>query len=358
MLSTPTPFAERMTYFWHGHFTSSLDKVDALFLYWQNLTWRRLALADFGRTLREVSTDPAMLVYLDLAGSDASDPTQPPNENYARELMELFTLGPGNYVEADVKSAARALAGWTTPPPDAQVEVVVDESTGARETTDVWYEQMSGSFEAEMAYQGEVRYLGRRGRLGLAGVVDQILAQPAASSFLSRKVAAQFIAPAPREDTVRAIAGKFRGANHDFKALMRAALTSSEFLDPHSYRSLVRSPVEFMVGAAAALGAPARESVELMTNYGEAAGELLFQPPNVAGWPGNARWISPSMMLARFNFINELLDAVPSLPPALDAARLYLDGVLGDTTAWRLAEAVSDRERWLVILTSPEFNLK
>src|ERR1700737_3882660 len=138
MLSTPTPFAERMTFFWHGHFTSDIDKVDNPFIYWQNLTWRRMALGKLDAMLRQVTVDPAMLTYLDLAGSDASDPAQPPNENYARELMELFTMGPGNYTEADVKAAARALAGWTTPPPDGQVEVVVDEATGARDKVDVW----------------------------------------------------------------------------------------------------------------------------------------------------------------------------------------------------------------------------
>src|SRR5262249_57064988 len=97
------------------------------FIYWQNLTWRRLRLARLGAMLREVTIDPAMLQYLDLSGSDASDPDQPPNENYARELMELFTMGPGGYSDADVKAAARALAGWSTPPPNATVDVGVDE---------------------------------------------------------------------------------------------------------------------------------------------------------------------------------------------------------------------------------------
>lgn len=358
MISTSTPFAERLTLFWHGHFTSSLDKVDPLFMYWQNLTWRRLALGKFGQMLRSVTVDPAMLTYLDLAQSSASDPAEPPNENYARELMELFTLGPGNYTEADVKAAARALAGWTTPPPDAQIEMVVDQQTGATASTDVWIEQKPGVFDPELAYNGEVTYLKKRGKLGLDGVVDQILAQPATAAFLAHKVAAQFISPAPAEETVRELANRFRSSGYDFRALMQAALTSPEFVAADSYRSLVKSPVELMVSAALALGAGAKESAELMVGYTDPAGQSLFQPPNVAGWPLNGSWISPSMMLARFNFVGELLNAVPGLPPASDAEKQHLDGVLSDPTRHRLANATSDRERWLVVLTSPEFNLK
>jgi uncharacterized protein (DUF1800 family) len=358
MLKTPTPLAERMTAFWHGHFTSSLDKVESLFIYWQNLTWRRLALGGFGRMLREVTKDPAMLTYLDLATSDASDPGQPPNENYARELMELFTLGPRNYTEADVKSAARALAGWTTPAPDTQVEAVVDEKTGAKASFDVWYEQKPGVFNPEMAYGGEVTYLKKRGSLGLDGVIDQILAQPAAATFLSRKLAAHFISPVPDKQSVRSMADGFRASGYDIKTLIRAAFTRPEFGAPPSYRSLVKSPLEFMLSAAIAVGAGAHQSAELIANYGDSTGEALFQPPNVAGWPQNSAWISPSMMLARFNFVSELLDAVPSLPTARGAEKVQLDGVLSDSTRRRLEKAGSDRERWLVILTSPEFSLK
>lgn len=358
MLRTPTPLAERMTAFWHGHFTSSLDKAGSLFIYWQNLTWRRLALGGLRPMLHEVTKDPAMLTYLDLASSDASDPAQPPNENYARELMELFTLGPGRYSEADVKAAARALAGWTTPAPDTQIEVVVDEKTGAKSSFDVWYEQKRGVFNPEQAYDGEITYLKKKGRLDLSGVVDQILAQPAAAPFLSRKLAAQFISPAPGKQTVQSLADAFRTSGYDLETLTRAALTSTEFGHPASYRSLVKSPLEFMLSAAIAVGAGARESAELIASYGDSTGQSPFQPPNVAGWPQNSAWISPSMMLARFNFVSELLESVPSLSSARGAEKVQLDGVLSDPTRRRLIKAGSDHDRWLVILTSPEFSLK
>src|SRR5438445_665675 len=123
LLATPTPFAERMTLFWHGHFTSDYRKAgDNTFMYWQNLTWRRMGMTDLRSMLMKVTTDPAMLRYLDLATSTG----QSPNENYSRELMELFTMGAGNYTEADVREGAKALAGWQVPQPDATATGVVD----------------------------------------------------------------------------------------------------------------------------------------------------------------------------------------------------------------------------------------
>src|SRR3977135_2680411 len=116
MFSTSTPFAERMTLFWHGHFTSDYRKAgDNTFMYWQNLTWRRMSMTNLGSMLMQATTDPAMLRYLDLATSTG----QSPNENYSRELMELFTMGPGNYTQTDVRESAKALAGWQLPPADS-----------------------------------------------------------------------------------------------------------------------------------------------------------------------------------------------------------------------------------------------
>ncbi len=360
MLSTPAPFAERMTLFWHGHFTTEYQKVGygSPFIYWQNLTWRRLRLARLGPLLREGTIDPAMLQYLDLSGSDASDPDQPPNENYARELMELFTMGPGGYSEADVKAAARALAGWSTPSPDATVDVVVDEPSQATEPVDVWTRPLTGVFDPGAAYGRKVTFLGRTGRLGLDQVIDQILAQPATAPFVVRKLWRHFLSPAPAAAAVRRLAGSFRIAGYDVRALVRWLLKSPEAVAPDSYRALVRSPVEFMVAAALALGAEPEAAAGLIADYAEPAGQALFQPPNVGGWPGGAGWISPAEVLARFNFVSALLDQVATPPPAAHAADLHLDGVISASTAQRLRAADSDRQRWLVVLTSPEFNLK
>src|SRR5207302_4606211 len=154
ILTTPTPFAERMTLFWHGHFTSDYRKVaDETYTYWQNLTWRRMAMTDLGSMLMEVTTDPAMLRYLDLATSTG----QSPNENYSRELMELFTMGAGNYTEDDVRESAKALAGWQLPQPDSF-------ATGqGNRRLPVYSTQKSGVFNPRRGFRGSVTYLGKTG---------------------------------------------------------------------------------------------------------------------------------------------------------------------------------------------------
>src|SRR3989441_5334567 len=151
MFTTATPFAERMTLFWHGHFTSDYRKAaDDTFMYWQNLTWRRMAMTDLRSMLMNVTTDPAMLRYLDLATSTG----QNPNENYSRELMELFTMGAGNYTEADVREGARALAGWQLPAPDSFAT-----GPGTRRLP-VYATQKTGVFNPRRAFRGSLTYLG------------------------------------------------------------------------------------------------------------------------------------------------------------------------------------------------------
>src|SRR5579872_26490 len=162
ILTTATPFAERMTLFWHGHFTSDYRKAaNDTFMYWQNLTWRRMAMTDLRSMLMQVTTDPAMLRYLDLGTSTG----QSPNENYSRELMELFTMGPGNYTEDDVRESAKALAGWVVPPPDTFATVVVDPATNVTRSLPVYTAQKTGRFNPRRAYRGSVTYLGHTGPL-------------------------------------------------------------------------------------------------------------------------------------------------------------------------------------------------
>src|SRR5712692_7628908 len=160
MLTTSTPFAERMTLFWHGHFTSDYRKTaDNTFMYWQNLTWRRMALTSLGPMLTQVTTDPAMLRYLDLATSTG----QSPNENYSRELMELFTMGAGNYTEEDVRQSAKALAGWQQPPPDSIAMATVDAAKQVTRRLPVYTTQATGVFNTRRAFNGSVTYLGKTG---------------------------------------------------------------------------------------------------------------------------------------------------------------------------------------------------
>src|SRR6202521_2959156 len=160
ILTTTTPFAERMTLFWHGHFTSDYRKAaDDTFMYWQNLTWRRMALTNLRSMLMQVTVDPAMLRYLDLATSTG----QSPNENYSRELMELFTMGAGNYTEDDVRESAKALAGWQEPPPDSYATVTVDKVNNVTRRLPVYSTPKPGVFNPKRAFQGAVTYLGKSG---------------------------------------------------------------------------------------------------------------------------------------------------------------------------------------------------
>jgi uncharacterized protein (DUF1800 family) len=352
VLGTATPFAERMTLFWHGHFTSDYRKVaDDTFMYWQNLTWRRMSLTNLRPMLMQVTTDPAMLRYLDLATSTG----QSPNENYSRELMELFSMGPGNYTEDDVRESAKALAGWQLPQPDSTATVTV--ATGVTRNLPVYSTQRPGVFNPRRAFKGSVAYLGKTGPLDAQGVVDRILAQPATAQFIATKVAQHFVSGQPDAGFIKNLADSFRRSNYDMKTLMRAVLTSPEFSSAQSYRTLVKSPTDFMVHAARALGA--NHLSKLIAAAGSGMGQSLFDPPDVGGWPNNESWISSNTVVERVNFVTAALSQIKTaLPSASDAPRVQLDGVLSPQTASLLNQAADDRARWFVTLASPEFQLK
>ncbi|HEV2029325.1 MAG TPA: DUF1800 domain-containing protein [Candidatus Dormibacteraeota bacterium] len=354
MLSTPTPLAERMTLFWHGHFTSDYRKTaDNTFMYWQNLTWRRIAMTNLRAMLMEVTTDPAMLRYLDLATSTG----QNPNENYSRELMELFTMGPGNYSETDVRESAKALAGWQEPQPDSYASVVVDKANNVTRKLPVYSTQRPGVLNPKRAFKGSVAYLGKTGPLDTQGVIDRILAQPATAQFIAGKLAQHFVTARPEAGYVKNLGDTFRRSNYDMKTLMRALFTSPQFVAAQSYRTLVKSPTEFMVHAALALGA-AKPS-KLIVSAGSGMGQSLFDPPDVGGWPSNESWISSNTVVERVNFVTAALSQIKtSVPLASDAPRQHLDGVLSAQTASLLNQAADDRARWFITLASPEFQLK
>jgi uncharacterized protein (DUF1800 family) len=354
MLQTSTPFAERMTLFWHGHFTTDYRKVGLRtpFLYWQNLTWRAMALTDLRSMLMRVTTDPAMLRYLDLASSTG----QNPNENYARELMELFALGVGNYSEDDVRAAAKALAGWVEPRAGGVAEVAVDAKNGVTRRYPVYGSQASAQFVPRRAYQGgQLSFLGRRGSFDAPEVIDQILAQPASAVFIARKVAQQFVSPRVDESYVRRLGDSFRASRYDVKTLLRAVFASPEFTAHQAYRGLVKAPVEMMVHTLKALKAPGLG--RLVVQSGASMGQVLFDPPDVAGWPSNEAWISSNSVVARVNFVSAALRQASALPPGSEAPT-HLDGVLGSQVSRLLGQAADDRARWFIALASPEFQLK
>ena len=354
IFTTSTPFAERMTLFWHGHFTSDYRKAaDDTFMYWQNLTWRRMALTNLGSMLMQVTPDPAMLRYLDLSTSTG----QSPNENYSRELMELFTMGAGNYTEEDVRQAAKALAGWQLPQPDSYATVVVDAAKNITRKLPVYTSQKSGVFNKKRGYKGAVAFLGHSGTLDTQGVVDRILAQPATAPFIAAKVAQHFVTPQPDKGYVTRLGDSFRSSKYDMKTLMRAVFTSPEFTADRNYRALLKSPTEFMVHAANALGGTGLSRV--VVGAGSGMGQSLFDPPDVNGWPNNASWISSNTVVERVNFVTAALGHVKgTLPSPSDAAQKHLDGVVGPQTASLLKQATDDKSRWFITLASPEFQLK
>ncbi|HUQ41203.1 MAG TPA: DUF1800 domain-containing protein, partial [Candidatus Limnocylindrales bacterium] len=335
MTQSPTPFAEKMTLFLHGHFTSDYRKVgtNSPAMYWQNLTWRRMAMGDLKSMLLKVTPDLAMLRYLDLAVSTG----RAPNENYARELMELFTLGVGNYTEDDVKAAAKALAGWRLP--------------ARTETT-----ALAGIFDPRRAFTGTVTFLGKTGTFDTSAVVDQLLAQDATARHIAGEVARSFVSPGATDAYIARLADVFRRSKYNVKALMRAAFTSPEFTAPDAYRTLIKSPTEFMIASAKALGAT--NLSRTMVGYGSMLGQNLFDPPSVAGWGDNASWISSNTMLQRANFASAILGQLRAVPSAAKAHERHLDSVLGPGTVKELNNARDDRSRWFAVLASPEFQLK
>ena len=358
MLATPTPFGERMTLFWHGHFTSDFRKVTAQtpYIYWQNLTWRRNALSDLRTMLYQVTIDPGMLRYLDLGNSTAKNP----NENYSRELMELFTMGPEAYTEDDVKAAAKALAGWREPLTQAMVDAQVKRALERGQTLRTPPKAdavKTGIYEKQRAYAGPAfAYLGETKVWNTDAVLDKILAQDATAPFMVGKILTHFVMPSPSDDYVARLAASFRKTKYDVKTLMRDVFMSPEFNSPVSYRALIKTPTEFMVHTVKALGDKTLSRV--LTQSGQGMGQMLFDPPSVGGWPENESWVSSNTMLARANFVTTALQTLKKVPSAGNAHETQLDGVLSPQTLKLLNEATDDKKRWSIVLASPEFQLK
>jgi uncharacterized protein (DUF1800 family) len=290
---SPHPLREKLTLFWHNHFATSIAKVQrAVLMYNQNQLLRRHALGKFGPLLHAVSRDPAMLLWLD----SNSNVKGRPNENYARELMELFSLGVGHYTEKDVREAARAFTGWHT-----------DDDEFA--------------FEADSHDDGVKTVLGKTGKWNGDDVVGIVLEQPAAARFLVRKLYRSLISEtaAPPVALVEPLAQSFRKSDYDVAGLVRTMIGSRHFFSAHAYRQRVKSPVEFVVGAVrAAIEGPVAP-VTLVADL-SAMGQDLFAPPNVKGWAGGRAWLNTATVLARDNFAHQIALGPPAANPPAQAA--------------------------------------
>ena len=272
MATSPAQLREKMTLFWHGHFACrGREPAAALSL---NNTLRRLALGKFPDLLLAVSREPAMLQFL----NNQQNKKAHPNENFAREVMELFTLGRGNYTEADVKEAARAFTGWG-------------------------YGQVNGAdgnfvFRPRQHDDGPKTFLGQTGNLGGEDVLRIIMAQPAAATFLVTKIYRFFVNDVPDPARIAPLAVSFRASGYDVGALMEQIFAADWFYDSVNVGTHIKSPVELVAGLRRGLGLVFDQELPLL-NYQKALGQTLFQPPNVAGWPGGRSWIDSTSLLLR-----------------------------------------------------------
>jgi uncharacterized protein (DUF1800 family) len=283
---TATPLAERMTLFWHNHFSTSVAKVrsPALMLD-QNMLFRRHAIGNFSELLHAVSKDPAMLIYLDGTANRVGRP----NENFAREVMELFTLGEGRHTESDVREAARAFTGWT-----------VRRDTGRFE----WKPWLHDG--------GEKTVLGATGRLNGGDVLNILLAHRATADFIAVKLWREFVSTGPRnpaeQEQLASVANAFRESGYSIEVALRALLLTDAFWAAENRAALIKSPVELVVGALQHLGVEYDDPRPFALDL-RALGQDLFRPPSVRGWPGGSAWITSTTLLARKRFLERLLRA-------------------------------------------------
>ncbi len=282
MLTTRAPLQEKMAFYFHGHFTTAAMQKGVFpdYVFNQNQLFRSYALGNLRELTRNVSKDPAMLIYLDNARSQKAHP----NENYARELMELFTLGHGNYTEEDIRQSARAFTGWTIAP-----------RTGAFETN------------ARQHDDGSKTFLGQTGNFTGDDIVNIIFQQPACSKFFANSLLSFFVYDDPEPALVDAVANSLRKHNFELAPVLSLILNSNVFFSDRAYRARVKSPVEFVVGAYNTFG---------LTEIDDSAqrglvqmGQVLFYPPNVAGWPGGQNWLTSQMLIARENFATALVNS-------------------------------------------------
>ena len=318
MAYTARPLEERMTLIWHGLLTSQISKIGPLrarFLLVQNETLRANALGKYDDLVQAMSKDPAMLVYLDTVESTKDHP----NENYARELCELFTMGEGNYTEQDVRESARAFTGWrmTDPPRPTpqQLEGLTEQQR--RDLIQKLIAQFDPAyrFNARLHDTGQKTFLGQTGNWNGDDIVRIIMEQKATGRYITTRLWKEFAYDDPDPKIIDRLVKTWDSSGHSIKEVVRAILVSDEFYSERAYFGKMRSPIGLVVGlirglelengfeAARGAGGPGGN----LASYYVAMDQVLFEPPNVAGWTGGPAWLSSSTFFARVNFIDQLL---------------------------------------------------
>jgi uncharacterized protein (DUF1800 family) len=289
MITTQNPLREKMTLFWHGHFATSIEKVkDGYWMWLQNETLRSNAFGNFKSLTKLMSCDPAMMTYLDLQESRKEHP----NENWARELMELFTVGIGQYSEEDIRESARAFTGYRLDMTTQQFQFAPGQHDQTQKT-----------------------FMGRTGGWSGDDVIDILLERPACAEFIARKIWRYFVEDEPSQKTIGAVASQLRAQRYEIRPVLREIFTSTEFFSESAMHSMVKSPTQFLVQTCKLLETdlpPAKVAQNAMGQMGQ----LLFGPPNVKGWDGGRAWVSSSTLLFRYNFANYLVNGDPPRPAA------------------------------------------
>lgn len=318
MTGTTTPAVERRTFFWHGHFATSATKVHlAAYLAQQNQALRGQGLAGFDALTLAAVRGPAMLQWLDAGDNRAAHP----NENLGRELLELFTLGVGNYTETDVREAARALTGWALVPATGQV------------TT-----------RPALHDHGPKTVLGVTGNFDGTDLVQLVTRRPQSARWVARRIWGRFVAPVDAQDrrllaTIDAVADSADTTSDgavQLADLWRRVLLGAAFRDPAVRGTLVAEPVDWAVGAMRQLGLRAGQHADLLDRTLRALGQVPLEPPNVGGWPTGRAWLSTSAVLVRAAFA-EQVSAVADLSAVADQpvpARVEATGHLLAIPQW------------------------
>lgn len=277
MTYTKAALREKLVFFWHNHFATSV--TFAYLMQQQNNTIRKHALGKFGDLLHAMAKDPAMIIYL----NNQQNIKDHPNENFAREVMELFTLGIGHYTEKDIKEAARAFTGWSI--------------TNAGEYI----------FKSDKHDFGEKEFMGEKGNFTGEEIIEKLLANKQTAKYITTKIYREFVNAKLNEKRIEKLAENFFNSGYDIAQLMKEIYTSDWFYDDENIGAKIVSPVELIVRFKKYFEIEFLQ-LKYLINYQKALGQVLFFPPNVAGWKGDATWIDGASLLIRLNsiaFINE-----------------------------------------------------
>lgn len=282
MSHTPRPLEEKMTLFWHNHFATANYKVDNPQWMWQqNQLFRKHALGNFRTLLQGVSRDPAMLVWLD----GEENRKGKANENYGRELQELFTLGIGNYTEDDVKAASRAFTGWR-------------------------FDRESGTFLFDAASHDDdlKTFHGETGNFDGDDILDILVRNPATAKFLCTKLFKFFVHDNPKDEEVKPLTDVYFASGYDIRSVVGAIFTSPAFYSEQALYTKIKSPTEYIVTILRTLDVPLAAANRAMPvgNTLRLMGQDLFNPPNVKGWAEGQSWMNTMTLLTRINFANLL----------------------------------------------------